>query len=170
MSSIPRPEYPRMQFRREDSWLNLNGEWRCRVRLRQNRRRTELAGENRCVRPHHSRAVLPGEHALRHRLHRLHRVDFLCAALHHPRGMGRENRPAAFRRSRLCGNRLDRRPGGRTASGRFGELHLRHHRVRQARRRTDRSWFTHWTSCARAARAAASSRTARIRPAATTRG
>ena len=30
MSSIPRPEYPRMQFRREDSWLNLNGEWRCR--------------------------------------------------------------------------------------------------------------------------------------------
>ena len=27
MSGIPRPEYPRMQFRREQSWLNLNGEW-----------------------------------------------------------------------------------------------------------------------------------------------
>ena len=25
--SIPRPEYPRMQFRRETSWLNLNGPW-----------------------------------------------------------------------------------------------------------------------------------------------
>ena len=30
MSAIPRPEYPRMQFRREDSWINLNGSWRCR--------------------------------------------------------------------------------------------------------------------------------------------
>ena len=27
MNGIPRPEYPRMQFRREDLWLNLNGEW-----------------------------------------------------------------------------------------------------------------------------------------------
>ena len=26
-SSVPRPEYPRMQFRRENSWLNLNGKW-----------------------------------------------------------------------------------------------------------------------------------------------
>ena len=26
-SAIPRPEYPRMQFRRENSWQNLNGEW-----------------------------------------------------------------------------------------------------------------------------------------------
>ena len=24
--SVPRPEYPRPQFRRED-WINLNGEW-----------------------------------------------------------------------------------------------------------------------------------------------
>ncbi len=31
MSSIPRSEYPRMQFRREDSWINLNGKWRCRL-------------------------------------------------------------------------------------------------------------------------------------------
>lgn len=30
MNPIPRPEYPRMQFRREASWLNLNGDWRCR--------------------------------------------------------------------------------------------------------------------------------------------
>ena len=27
MTNIPRPEYPRPQFVREDSWLNLNGEW-----------------------------------------------------------------------------------------------------------------------------------------------
>ncbi|MFY9177630.1 MAG: sugar-binding domain-containing protein [Caldicoprobacterales bacterium] len=27
MSNIPRPEYPRPQFMREDSWLNLNGQW-----------------------------------------------------------------------------------------------------------------------------------------------
>lgn len=26
-TGIPRPEYPRMQFRREDSWINLNGTW-----------------------------------------------------------------------------------------------------------------------------------------------
>ena len=24
---IPRPEYPRPQFRRENNWINLNGEW-----------------------------------------------------------------------------------------------------------------------------------------------
>ena len=24
---IPRPEYPRPQFIRNDNWLNLNGEW-----------------------------------------------------------------------------------------------------------------------------------------------
>jgi len=24
---IPRPEYPRPQFVRENNWLNLNGEW-----------------------------------------------------------------------------------------------------------------------------------------------
>ena len=24
---IPRPEYPRPQFIREDNWINLNGEW-----------------------------------------------------------------------------------------------------------------------------------------------
>ena len=24
---VPRPEYPRPQFIREDTWLNLNGEW-----------------------------------------------------------------------------------------------------------------------------------------------
>ena len=27
MTNIPRPEYPRPQFRRENSWMNLNGEW-----------------------------------------------------------------------------------------------------------------------------------------------
>ncbi len=27
MSTVPRPEYPRMQFRREAAWMNLNGEW-----------------------------------------------------------------------------------------------------------------------------------------------
>ncbi len=27
MSTVPRPEYPRPQFRRQD-WTNLNGEWR----------------------------------------------------------------------------------------------------------------------------------------------
>ena len=27
MTNIPRPEYPRPQFRRENSWINLNGEW-----------------------------------------------------------------------------------------------------------------------------------------------
>ncbi len=27
MSTAPRPEYPRPQFRRE-SWTNLNGDWR----------------------------------------------------------------------------------------------------------------------------------------------
>ncbi len=26
-AAVPRPEYPRMQFRREQSWINLNGEW-----------------------------------------------------------------------------------------------------------------------------------------------
>ncbi|MHA1687830.1 MAG: hypothetical protein ACTSUN_00580 [Promethearchaeota archaeon] len=25
--SIPRPEYPRPQFERENNWINLNGEW-----------------------------------------------------------------------------------------------------------------------------------------------
>ena len=25
--NIPRPEYPRMQFRRESAWQNLNGRW-----------------------------------------------------------------------------------------------------------------------------------------------
>lgn len=24
---VPRPEYPRMQFRREYAWMNLNGTW-----------------------------------------------------------------------------------------------------------------------------------------------
>ncbi len=28
---LPRPEYPRMQFRRESSWLNLNGTWDFRI-------------------------------------------------------------------------------------------------------------------------------------------
>ena len=28
-STQPRPEYPRMQFRRENSWRNLNGVWSC---------------------------------------------------------------------------------------------------------------------------------------------
>ena len=27
MIDIPRPEYPRPQFARQDNWLNLNGEW-----------------------------------------------------------------------------------------------------------------------------------------------
>ena len=30
-AAIPRPEYPRMQFRRESSWLNLNGTWDFRI-------------------------------------------------------------------------------------------------------------------------------------------
>ena len=30
-TSLPRPEYPRMQFRRESSWLNLNGTWDFRI-------------------------------------------------------------------------------------------------------------------------------------------
>lgn len=45
-SNIPRPEYPRMQFRREDSWLNLNGEWEfmtdpCNVGMQRGFFRTE---------------------------------------------------------------------------------------------------------------------------------
>ena len=93
MSDIPRSEYPRPQFVRED-WLCLNGEWGFEVDQGDSgihRGLLERELNDKITVP-----FCPGIAAIRHRKSRLLQRRLVSPACHHPGRLGGKASPAAF--------------------------------------------------------------------------
>lgn len=126
-ASVPRAEYPRPQFQREQ-WCNLNGEWSFAI---DNERAGEAQGwtcatslEDKIIVPFGTRKLSFG--CRTHGLHVLRLVPALCGGAVF---VERQENSPQFRRGRLQVFRIYRRRACRIACRRYFVVFVRHHAV-----------------------------------------
>ncbi len=129
---IPRAEYPRPQFQREQ-WLNLNGPWEfefddANTGLDEN----WASGAKRFAQKHRG-SVLLREFAQRHRRHLVPSLDLVSPHVHGAAGLERAARSAPLRRGELLGHGVGKRQARGAARGREHPVFLRHHAARRRR-------------------------------------